>query len=172
MNAEFLEGLELVRLAVDVYVDPDDPEFREVLAERDSNRSEDVVADEVLVNLESLGYVRHAVVSSSTKKEELSMIVKILPNDRGTPSGKLADAELHFSSDVLAGLRLLGFAVWERRSGSARNITFPSRTYSVNGERRSYSLLRPIGGAEAQNPLRDLILQAYAEYEATAAIET
>lgn len=172
MNPEFLEGLDVVRLAVTVYVDPDDSELREALAERDSNRSKDVVAAEVLANLESLGYVRHAVVSSSTPKEEPSMIVKILPNDRGTPSGKLADAELHFTSDVLAGLRLLGFAIWERRSGGARNVTFPSRTYSVNGDRRSYSLLRPAGGAEAQNPLRDLILQAYAEYEARAAIET
>lgn len=69
MNAEFLEGLDLVRLAVTVYVDPDDPEFREALAERDSNRSsEDVVAGEVLANLESVGYVRHAVVSSSIPK--------------------------------------------------------------------------------------------------------
>lgn len=72
------------------------------------------------------------------------MVVKITPNDKGSPVGKLADAELHFTEGPLAGLKLLGFAVWERRSGSGRNVTFPSRQYSVNGERRSYALLRPL----------------------------
>lgn len=95
------------------------------------------------------------------------MTVKIMPNDKGTPSGKLADAELHFTDGPLAGLRLLGFAIWERRTGTGRNVTFPARTYSVNGERRSFSLLRPTGEASAQDRVRDLILQAYAEFEAT-----
>ena len=72
------------------------------------------------------------------------MIVRITPNDKGNPPGKLADAELHFPDGPLAGLRLVGFAVWERRGGGGRNVTFPARNYSVNGERRSYALLRPI----------------------------
>lgn len=100
------------------------------------------------------------------------MIVKILPNDKGTPSGKLADAEVHFTNGEMTGLRLLGFAVWERRTGVGRNVTFPSRTYSVNGERRSFSLLRPVSDQQAQDAVRDLVLQAYAEYEAQAAIAT
>ena len=74
------------------------------------------------------------------------MVIKILPNDKGAPNGKLADAEVHFTEGALDGLRLLGFAVWERRSGVGRNVTFPARTYSVNGERRSFALLRPING--------------------------
>ena len=98
------------------------------------------------------------------------MVVKIVPNDKANPPGKLADAELHFTDGVLDGLKLIGFAVWERRSGSGRNVTFPARQYSVNGERRSYSLLRPVGDVTAQDRLRDLILQAYAEYEAQAAV--
>jgi hypothetical protein len=93
------------------------------------------------------------------------MVVKIVPNDKGNPSGKLADAELHFTDSVLDGLKLIGFAVWERRSGSGRNVTFPARQYSVNGERRSFALLRPIAGAAGQERVRDLVLQAYAEYE-------
>jgi hypothetical protein len=93
------------------------------------------------------------------------MVVKIVPNDKGNPSGKLADAELHFTDSVLDGLKLIGFAVWERRSGSGRNVTFPARQYSVNGERRSFALLRPIAGAAGQGRVRDLVLQAYAEYE-------
>lgn len=100
------------------------------------------------------------------------MIVKITPNDKGTPSGKLADAEVHFTDGELTGLRLLGFAVWERRTGVGRNVTFPSRTYSVNGERRSFALLRPVSDQQAQDSIRDLVLQAYAEYEAQAAIAT
>ena len=49
------------------------------------------------------------------------MVVKIMPNDKGTPSGKLADAEVHFTDGELQGLRLLGFAVWERRTGVGRD---------------------------------------------------
>ena len=92
--------------------------------------------------------------------------IKITANDRGNPAGKLADVELHFAGDsVFAGLKLIGFSVWERRGGG-RNVTFPARQYSVNGERRSFALLRPVTDANAQNALRDRILEAYAEYEA------
>ncbi len=100
------------------------------------------------------------------------MVVKIVPYEKGNPPGKLADAELHFTDGVLEGLKLIGFGVWERRSGNGRNVTFPARQYSVNGERRSFALLRPIVDATSQDRVRDLILQAYVDYEeelATAA---
>jgi len=100
------------------------------------------------------------------------MVVKIVPNDKANPPGKLADAELHFTDGVLDGLKLIGFAVWERRSGSGRNVTFPARQYSVNGERRSFALLRPIVDATAQERVRDLILHAYEEFEQAAAVAT
>ncbi len=96
------------------------------------------------------------------------MLVKITPNDKGSPVGKLADAELHFTDGPLAGLKLLGFAVWERRNGSGRNVTFPSRTYSVNGERRSFALLRALTDVKAQDHVRDVVLSAYARFEAEA----
>ena len=70
----------------------------------------------------------------------------------------------------LAGLKLIGFSVWERRGGTGRNVTFPARAYSVNGERRSFALLRPIVDATAQDAIRDRILEAYAEYEAQATV--
>ena len=98
------------------------------------------------------------------------MNVKITANDKGNPPGKLADAELHFADGPLRGLKLIGFGIWERRTGSGRNVTFPARQYSVNGERRSFSLLRPIDDATAQETVRELILQAYADHEAQAAI--
>ena len=57
------------------------------------------------------------------------MTIKIVTNDNGNPTGKLADAELYFTEadGVLAGLKLIGFVVWERRGGG-RNVTFPART--------------------------------------------
>ena len=111
------------------------------------------------------------------------MTVTIIPNDTNNPPGKLADAELHFTacpscadptkqgiySDAdctcgpLVGLKLIGFSVWERTGG--RNVTFPARQYSVNGERRGFSLLRPIMDATAQDRIREVILEAYAEHE-------
>jgi hypothetical protein len=99
-----------------------------------------------------------------------TVTVKIVPNDKGNPPGKLADAELHFMSGPLEGLKLIGFGVWERKTGNGRNVTFPARQYSVNGERRSFALLRPIGDAASQEKIRELILQAYQDYEAEVAV--
>ena len=94
------------------------------------------------------------------------MNIKITPNDIGNPPGKLADAELHFTEGPLEGLKLIGFSVWERRTGSGRNVTFPARQYSVNGERRSFALLRPaLDNGEGQERIKNLILKAYAEQE-------
>jgi hypothetical protein len=93
------------------------------------------------------------------------MTIKIVSNDKGNPPGKLADAELHFSEGPLEGLKLIGFAVWERKTGGGRNVTFPARAFSVNGERRSFALLRPLADSTGQSRIRDLILEAYEEYE-------
>jgi hypothetical protein len=101
---------------------------------------------------------------------ETTLTIKITPNEKGNPPGKLADAELHFSEGPFNGLRLVGFSVWERRGGSGRNVTFPSRQYSVNGERRSFALLRPINDSTAQSKIRELILEAFQEFEEQAAI--
>jgi hypothetical protein len=98
--------------------------------------------------------------------------VKIIANDTNNPPGKLADAELHFTEGVLEGLKLIGFGIWERRTGNGRNVTFPARQYSVNGERRSFALLRPIGDPAAQDRIREAVLEAFAEYEAQAAVAT
>jgi hypothetical protein len=98
------------------------------------------------------------------------MLVRISRNDKGSPPGKLADAELHFAEGALDGLKLIGFSIWERRNGGGRNVTFPARQYSVNGERRSFALLRPLAEGGAQDKLRDLILRAYEEHEERAAM--
>ena len=89
------------------------------------------------------------------------MTIKFSPNDKGNPPGKLADAELHFSGGPLDGLKLVGFAVWERKTGG-RNVTFPARPYSVGGARRSFALLRTsTEDRSTQDAIRDCILDAY-----------
>jgi len=95
------------------------------------------------------------------------MIVRILKNTTGSPVGKLAEAELHFTDGPLAGLKLVGFAIWERKNGGGRNVTFPARQYTVNGDRRSFALLRPISEG-AHDTLRQTILDAYDQIEAGA----
>ena len=91
----------------------------------------------------------------------MNIEVKILRNERPNPVGKLADAEIHFIGGDLAGLKLIGLAVWARREGPGRSVTFPSRQFIVHGEKRSFALLRAVGDPSAQNHIRDLVLQAY-----------
>ncbi len=98
------------------------------------------------------------------------MTVKFIANDKGNPPGKLADAEVHFTEGVLDGLKLVGFSVWERKTGAGRNVTFPARTYTMQGERRTFALLRPIADSTGQSRLRDLILAAYEEHAAAVAM--
>ena len=119
-----------------------------------------------------------------TNHSSNTLTVKISPNDRGNPAAKLADAELHFGGESpLAGLKLIGFSIWERRGvhariegsendRSRRIVTFPARSYAVNGERRSFALLRPVVDTTAQSAVRDRILEAYAEYEELAQAAT
>jgi hypothetical protein len=101
--------------------------------------------------------------------EEPQMVgvtVKFIVNEKGCPAGKLADAELHFSGGLFDGLKLIGFAIWERRGGAGRDVTFPARSYAVNGERRSFALLRPSAADMAGSErVRDLILTEYAHHE-------
>jgi hypothetical protein len=99
------------------------------------------------------------------------MVVKITHNEKNTPAGKLADAEIHFTDGILEGLKLIGFGIWERRRGTGRNVTFPARQYTVNGERRSFALLRPTtGDATAQDKVRELVLAAFADDEEKSAV--
>jgi hypothetical protein len=105
--------------------------------------------------------------------EGADVIVKITPNQGGYPSRKLADAELHFAgASPLAGLKLIGFSIWQARDGRGRSVLFPARQYAVKSERRCFALLRPIVDGTAQDRVRDRILEAYAEYERGAAADS
>jgi len=158
-----LEHAVQVTLCVTVWIDPTDPALVESVVNRRDGSIAIVVQDEVQANLESVPYVMSACVTERPK-ETATMTVKFFANDKGNPPGKLADAELHFSGGPLDGLRLVGLAIWERKTGG-RSVTFPARQYSVNGERRSYALLRPVSDTQCQDRLRDLVLAAFAEHE-------
>ena len=152
-----------VTLSVTVWVDPTDPILVDrVRSERGASLTS-VVRDDLQTKGNALSYVMNVHVTERPR-EDRTMTVRFTPNDKGNPPGKLADAELHFSGGPLDGLKLIGFAVWERKAGG-RNVTFPSRQYSVNGERRSFALLRPVMDAQCQDRLRDLVLAAFADHE-------
>ena len=85
------------------------------------------------------------------------MTIKITPNDKGNPPGKLADAELHFTDGPLEGLKLIGFSIWERRGGSRPQRHVPGA--QLQRQRRAPQLRaaaadRRHDGAE-QNPRAD-----------------
>lgn len=154
-----------IALAFTVYVVVDPTTISEMISRMDEGQAEVVVRDEITSNLESVTYVESVTVKRENDMNATqSMIVWFSMNDRGSPAGKLADAELHFADGILQGLKLIGFGVWEGKRGG-RNVTFPARTYSVNGERRSFSLLRSIAESNAQEILRDVILEAYSREE-------
>jgi hypothetical protein len=88
--------------------------------------------------------------------------IKIVKNDRDIPQDKLADAEVHFIGGDLDGLKLLGFGVWQRHDGTGPKVTFPSRPFTVHGEKRNFALLRVVDERSAEDRVRQLVLQAYA----------
>ena len=51
--------------------------------------------------------------------------------------------------------------------GTGRNVTFTARQCTIQAERRSFALLRPISDTAAQDGIRETILEAFAEFEAT-----
>jgi hypothetical protein len=98
--------------------------------------------------------------------------IKIQGNNRHTAPGKLAEAELHFSGGELDGLKLVGFAVWEARNGGSRYVSLPARQFAVNGDRRSFVLLRSIEDPKAQDRLRERVLRAYVAHASETANAT
>jgi len=155
-------------LTITVWVDQTDPILYDRVINTRHGSIEQVVRDEVQSHLQSVPYIKRVSLTDPQRQEKQTMTVKFLPNDKGNPPGKLADAELHFSGGPLDGLKLIGFAIWERKAGN-RNVTFPARQYTVNGERRSFALLRPTMDASGQDKLRDVILEAFKEHEAALA---
>lgn len=93
--------------------------------------------------------------------------VAIRLSDDKAPKGKLADADIVFNNQTdLLGLTLCGFSVWEGRQPGTKNVSYPSRSWSSNGERRTFALLREtdqVEGPKAKKWLTDLIIASYDE---------
>ena len=51
-----------------------------------------------------------------------TITIKILKTNGHSAAGKLADAEIHFTGGELDGLKLVGFAIWQRRDGKGQNV--------------------------------------------------
>ena len=96
------------------------------------------------------------------------MTVKIQPNDKGNPVGKLADAELHFTAGPLEGLKMIGFGIWETRGGARRNVTFPARQYAVNVARSRFC--GPSSTPQHRSAFASSCSRRYAAYEEQASI--
>lgn len=101
-----------------------------------------------------------------------SFVHIVFHEDRQNQPGKVAEAEMHFIAGPLVGMKLVGFAVWERRTGG-HNVTFPARQYAVNGERRSFALFRPVSDTASQDVIRDFIIAQWKAHRAAvdAAVE-
>ena len=90
-----------------------------------------------------------------------AITIQILKTNGHSAPGKLADAEIHFTGGELDGLKRVGFAVWRRRDGRGENVSFPARQFTVQGDRRSFSLLRWITDPRAQDKVCDLVLREF-----------
>jgi hypothetical protein len=89
----------------------------------------------------------------------MTITINIVRIDKNKPQDKLAEAELQFIGGELDGLKLLGFGIWQQRNGSGQNVTFPARHFTVNGERRNFTLLRAVDDRRAEDRVRQLVLQ-------------
>jgi hypothetical protein len=94
------------------------------------------------------------------------MRVQFVEKENG-PERLLCDGELIFDEDgPLAGMKLIGFAVWRGQEGDAF-VTFPSRSYGAGGERRFFELLRSIDPTSGdQKRVKDWILSEWKQAKA------
>lgn len=97
------------------------------------------------------------------------MVTITICTPRGGAAHKLADVELVFAAPPLAGLKLVGLAVWATRDGPPA-VTFPARSTQGETGIRYFNFLRPAAAregdrpppaAEALAPLKAAILAAY-----------
>jgi hypothetical protein len=66
------------------------------------------------------------------------------------PDRLVCDAELVFGPDAgaLAGMKLVGFALWRSPEGEVY-VTFPSRAFGAGNDRKYFDFLRSVEGSAA-----------------------
>jgi hypothetical protein len=105
-----------------------------------------------------------------SKHEGELVSVRIIPNEHGKPSGKLADAEVVFAKRCRPAQRPHAGRVCRlgaSRCGEKRDVS--RQAVLRDGVRRNLLLLRSSNRAlEAQEPLRQYILDAYSRLEERA----
>lgn len=89
------------------------------------------------------------------------MRVEFAPNDGTQPANKLAEAELIFEEGPLAGLKLVGFAVWGGPEGQTY-CTLPSRAFGSGQDRRYFDYIRSVDGDHRETRrVKDMVLAAW-----------
>jgi hypothetical protein len=90
--------------------------------------------------------------------------VEVIPAKPGAPETKLADVAVTITPEnveFFLGLKVAGFTLWDNGT-EGTGVQVPSRPFTINGERRYYSVLRsPNGDTTALDPLKQYILNAY-----------
>jgi hypothetical protein len=77
------------------------------------------------------------------------MNVVFLERENG-PDRLVCDAEVIFDPEAgpLAGMKLVGFALWRSPEGEVY-VTFPSRAFGAGNDRRYFDYLRSVEGSAA-----------------------
>ena len=82
----------------------------------------------------------------------------------GSPQAKLSDVEVTITEEnahLFIGTKITGFSLWDN-DDQGIGVQLPNRPFKVNGERRSFSLLRSASGdPTALDPLKRYIVDAY-----------
>lgn len=90
------------------------------------------------------------------------MEIRFVPRENG-PERLACEAEIVFGPETepLAGLKLVGFSIWEGADGDTY-VTFPSRAFGAGQDRRFFDYLRAVDGKVAETKrLKAWILDQY-----------
>jgi hypothetical protein len=111
-------------------------------------------------------------MASKKSKKQDAVTITINQPAPGAPAKLLANAELNFTSGLLAGLRLTGIALWKATSSDGRrfvSVTFPARSVEDDGETRYYDHVR--GKGEDIKRLKAEIVESFREYARQNALD-
>jgi hypothetical protein len=92
----------------------------------------------------------------------MSVRVDFVQRENG-PARLVCEAEIVFEGDAaLEGLKLVGFSLWTSVEGEVY-VSFPSRAFGQNTDRRFFDYLRPTDSSSsaATKRLKAAILEAY-----------
>jgi hypothetical protein len=90
--------------------------------------------------------------------------VNLMAPRPGSPQAKLRDVEVTITEEnahLFIGKKIVGFTLWDN-GPEGIGVQLPNRPFKVNGERRSFSLLRSASGDPTDlDPLKQYLVDAY-----------